>query len=182
MTRIFGILIAVLFLSVGHTASAQTVKFVDRVSAFMGNAEAQTNLGYAYKRGRGVEIDYEQAAKWFRKAAKKGNVDAQVNLGFFYTLGKGVERDYEQAVKWHRKAAEQGVAHSQSALGRFYFHGDGVSKNYTYAYMWFSISADNDYSRATEERSEVAEQMTPEQLAEAQKLARECVRKEYKDC
>ena len=35
---------------------------------------------------------------------------------------------------------------------------------------------------ATERRSEVAEKMTPEQLAEAQKLARECVRKEYKDC
>ena len=35
---------------------------------------------------------------------------------------------------------------------------------------------------ATEARDSIAEEMTPEQIAEAQKLARECVRKEYKDC
>ena len=49
MTRIFGILIVVLFLSVGHTASSQGL--LNRALASLGNADAQYNLGYAYHKG-----------------------------------------------------------------------------------------------------------------------------------
>ena len=50
MTRIFGILIAVLFLSVGHTASAQDSSELLK-KAQDGDAEAQYNLGDAYYYG-----------------------------------------------------------------------------------------------------------------------------------
>ena len=56
MTRIFGILIAVLFLSVGHTASAQDSSELLK-KAQDGDAEAQYNLGDAYYYGTGVEQD-----------------------------------------------------------------------------------------------------------------------------
>ena len=55
MIRIFSALIAVFFLSVGHTASAQGL--LNRALALMGNADAQNNLGYAYYSGEGVEQD-----------------------------------------------------------------------------------------------------------------------------
>ena len=71
MTRIFSILIVVLFLSVGHTASAQGL--LNRALAALGNADAQTNLGYAYSNGRGVEQDYAEAVKWYRLAAEQGD-------------------------------------------------------------------------------------------------------------
>ena len=52
--------------------------------------------------------DYEEAVKWYRKAAEQNYADAQVNLGVCYMEGQGVGKDYVEAVKWYRKAAEQG--------------------------------------------------------------------------
>ena len=144
MTRIFSILIVVLFLSVGHTASAQGL--LNRALASLGNADAQTKLGYAYSNGRGVEQDYVEAFKWYRLAAEQGNTPAQNNLGAAYFKGRGAIQDV------------------------------------VYSHMWFNISASLGNMGATEAIDVVAEEMTPEQIAEAQKLARECVRKAYKDC
>ena len=62
MTRIFGTLIAVLFLSVGHTASAQYSSYLLK-SAQDGNAHSQYKLGIAYYTGDGVEHDYVEAVK-----------------------------------------------------------------------------------------------------------------------
>ena len=72
MTRIFGILIAVLFLSVGHTASAQDSSELLK-KAQDGDAEAQYNLGVCLLLRRGVEQDYAEAVKWDRLAAEQGH-------------------------------------------------------------------------------------------------------------
>ena len=50
---------------------------------------------------------YEEAVKWFRKAAEQGNSQAQYHLGWCYEYGFGVSKDEVQAVKWYHKAAEQ---------------------------------------------------------------------------
>ena len=60
--------------------------------------------------------DYEEAVKWYRKAAEQGYASAQYNLGVCYYNGKGVEQDYEEVVKWYRKAAEQGHPRAQYHL------------------------------------------------------------------
>ena len=111
MTRIFGILIAVFFLSVGHTASAQYSELLKRAQD--GDAEAQTRLGGAYYSGNGVEQDFVEAIKWYRLAAEQGYADAQNYLGVAYDSGDGVEQDFVEAVKWYRLAAEQGNAEAQ---------------------------------------------------------------------
>ena len=69
-----------------------------RKAAEQGDAAAQSNLGCCYSDGRGVEQDYEEAAKWFRKAAEQGDATAQSYLGYCYENGKGVEQNYEDAV------------------------------------------------------------------------------------
>ena len=51
-----------------------------------------------------------------------------------------------------------------------------------YAHMWFNIAASQGDENAAKLRDIIAERMPPSQIAEAQKLARECVRKNYKDC
>jgi len=81
-----------------------------KVLAEKGSPVAQSILGFLYHHGRGVEQDFKEAAKWFRKAAEQGNAVSQFNLGLMYEKGRGVERDFKEAVKWNRKAAEQGVA------------------------------------------------------------------------
>ena len=85
-----------------------------------GDAKAQNRLGICYGTGKGVEKDYVEAVKWFRKAAEQNFASAQGNLGISYAQGKGVEKDDVEAVKWYRKAAEQGFANAQFNLGLCY--------------------------------------------------------------
>jgi TPR repeat protein len=152
------------------------------LSAEQGHTGARYNLGNMYDFGDGVTQDYKQAVKWYKLAAEQGDADAQFNLGVMYDNGKGVTQDYKQAVKWYKLAAEQGDADAQFNLGLMYYRGDGVTQDNVYAHMWFNIAGSNGNSLATKSRDIVAKDMTKEQIAEAQKLARECVAKDYKDC
>ena len=149
-----------------------------RPLAEQGDAEAQYNLGVIYDRGQGVTQDYAEAVKWYRKAAEQGDARAQGNLGVMYSTGRGVPQDYAEAAKWFRKAAEQGWADAQHNLGLMYGNGQGVPEDYVQAHMWFNLAASRyppgeDRDEVVEVRDIAAERMTPAQLSEAQKLARE---------
>ena len=150
--------------------------------AEQGNADAQNNLGVIYENGRGVIQDYKEAVKWYTKAAEQGVANAQFNLALMYERSMGVLQDYKEAVKWYTKAAEQGNANAQGNLGFMYGNGNGVLQDDVYAHMWFNIASSNGAEKAGEGRALIAERMTPAQLAEAQKLARECVKKDYRNC
>ncbi len=117
----------------------------------------------------------------YRKAAEQGDAVAQFNLGAVYAAGEGVPQDYAEALKWYRRAAEQGDAVAQFQLGHMYHEGEGWGgpQDYIQAHMWFNLAAANlptgeeFRDRAVEARNNVEELMTPEQIAEAQRLARE---------
>ena len=143
-------------------------------AAEQGNADAQYNLGVMYHEGRSVPQDYTEAARWFLRAAEQGNAEAQYNLGVMYHEGRSVPQDYVQAAKWFHKAAEQGSAPAQSNLGVMHANGDGVPEDYVQAYMWFSLSAAPEADDGTRRmRDQIADEMTADQLAEAQELVRE---------
>ena len=102
---------------------------------------------------------------------------AQANLGALYATGQGVPEDHAQALQWFRKAAEKGNAPAQSNLGLLYAKGQGTPKDYVEAEKWLILAAArtsgdsrNDIVTA---RDAVARALTPVQLAEAQKRARE---------
>ena len=82
-------------------------------------------------------------------------------------------RDYATAVRLIRPLAEQGNANAQYNLGTFYDNGLGVPQDKVRAYMWFSLSAAQGREGAAAFRDLIARRMTPAQIAEAQKLARE---------
>ena len=126
-------------------------------------------------------MNSKEAVKWFRKAAEQGYGQAQQNLGTMYAKGKGVQRDDKEAVKWFRKAAEQGEAFAQFQLGAAYGLGKGVLENYVTAYAWANIAQANGDKTAPRFKSEFLEmKMTPEQIAEAEVLAKEMVKKNPK--
>ena len=81
--------------------------------AEQGDVEAQNELGVCYDNGDGVPQNYDEAKKWFGKAAAQGYAVAQRNLGICY----GREEKYEEAVKWYKKAAEQSESIAQNNLG-----------------------------------------------------------------
>ena len=82
-------------------------------------------------------------------------------------------RDYTTAVRLNRPLAEQGDANAQYNLGVLYDNGLGVPQDKVRAYMWFTLSASQGRDGAAAFRDLIARRMTPAQIAEAQKLARE---------
>jgi TPR repeat protein len=144
-----------------------------RPLAEQGDAAAQFNLGILYDNGYGVPQDDQEAVRWWRLAAGQGNAAAQFNLGVMYEQGQGVPQDVAEAVRWYRLAAVQGHATAQFNLGILYGKGQGVLQDYIQAHMWASLAAAQNQERATKLRAALAEQMTHEQIAEAQRLVRE---------
>ena len=144
-----------------------------RPLAEQGDALAQYNLGVLYRKGRGVPQDDVQARQWYEKAAVQGQAKAQYNLGTLYFNGEGVPKDYQQALRWFRLAADQGEAVAQTKIAIMYDDGRGVPHDSVQAYKWYSLAATNGDKPAAELRDASAKQMTPAQIAEAQKLARE---------
>ena len=143
--------------------------FVGVALCLVAPAQAGFDEGVAaYERG-----DYASAFREFRPLADQGVAAAQYNLGLMYVNGRGVTQDYVEAVKWYRKAAEQGNAKTQHNLGTMYFYGKGVTQNYVQAHMWFNLAAVKGNETSRKGRGIVAEKMTPAQIAEAQRLARE---------
>ena len=84
-----------------------------------------------------------------------------------------MEKDNAEAVRWFRLAAEQGDTGGQSGLAHAYLKGSGVPKDNVYAYMWFHIAAAQGDKTSEIRRDTVALKMTPDQIAEAQRMARE---------
>jgi TPR repeat protein len=177
------LLIAMLFLIYPDHAAAQQNKQGPSAAiaalikaAEQGDAKSQFVLGSDYYFGIGVFQDYDEAMKWYRKAADQGEAMAQFTLGGMYANGTGVAQDYAEAVKWYRKAADQGEANAQYYLGAMYAKGTSVPQDYVLAHMWWSLSAAGPKGQvkklAAKERDKVAKEMTPQQLAEAQRLAR----------
>lgn len=115
-----------------------------------GDFEAMDILGMAYEWGEdneyigfsGIEKNFEEAVKWYRKAAEQGYAPAQHDLGDCYYDGHGVDVDYVEAVKWYRKAAEQGNKFAQDSLGDCYYYGHGVDEDNVEAVKWYRKAAE----------------------------------------
>ena len=174
--------------------AVETIKTKDSVSV-----DSQAGFD-AFKKG-----DYETALKIYRAAAEQGDINAQFHLGGMYLKGQGVTQDYKQTVKWWRLAAEQGEDIAQFYLGTMYRDGKGVTKNLVIAHMWFNTAAFSNVEALTANNKKLSEEalmqvlekwrknmkgktkrlerkMTAVEIAEAQKLARQCIEKNYKDC
>lgn len=141
--------------------------------ADQGEADAQTKLGLMYANGQGVAQDFQEAIRWYRLAAAKGDAAASFLLAGTYDYGQGVTQDYQEAVRWYQLAAEQGNSLALGRLGLMYCEGQGVPQDYTKAYMWFDLAKKTGEKLGADLRGTLAERLSPEQIAEAQKLAQE---------
>ena len=148
--------------------------------AEQGDPDAQYSLGVLYKNGQGVTQNLTTSMKWFRVAAAQVHDGAQFNVGLMYEYGFGVVAlDYAEAMKWYRLAAEQEQAQAQLSIARMYRLGKGVPQDYMQAHVWYNLAAASCSppcairNLAVEHRDLIELKMTPEQIAEAQRLARE---------
>lgn len=101
-----------------------------RQPAIDGDADAQFNLGQAYKLGRGVPLDLKLAEDWFRKAALQGHIQAEDNYGL--TLFQNGDR--QKALPYIQKSAGRGEPRAQYIIATALFNGDLVEKDWPRAY------------------------------------------------
>ncbi|MCK1394316.1 tetratricopeptide repeat protein [Bradyrhizobium sp. 1] len=121
------------------------------------------------REGKHLTEDYPASAQYLRLAAKAGDQAAQYQLARLYQDGKGVPQDYQEAAKWYLSAIGSGFSRARGPLGKLYVE----MRDLVSAHMWFNLAALTDDRWAAEERDNIAQKMTPAQIAEAQKLARE---------
>ena len=111
------------------------------------------------------------------RSAEQGNAEAQYGLGVLYIEGQDVPQDRAEGLKWYRLAAEQGHVAGQFSLGMCYYSGQGVPQDYIQTHMWFNLAASRaggaDVKSIAKARDDLAGEMTRQQIAEAQRLARE---------
>ena len=142
----------------GRTAQTGT----EHSTAGNESADELYRKGRMYYYGQGVNLNYEEAAKWYRKAAWLGHVDAENCLGTMYSLGQGVRQDNEEALKWYRlaaaggnvKAGEKAAALEEAAASRQrtrvelyqkaenYYYGHGARLDYAEAAEWYRKAAE----------------------------------------
>ena len=100
-------MIACLLVAGGATPLPTDFKSL-KALAEKGDTDAQNELGDRYYHGQGLEKDFKEAVKWYRKAAEQGVADAQTNLGVMYYNGQGVEKDFVTALAWYNIAVTNG--------------------------------------------------------------------------
>jgi len=90
--------------------------------------------------------------------------------------------DYATARKLVTPIAQRGDRDGQRILGFMYMYELGVSRNYPKAYLWWSLAAANGDTKSAEYRDVVAKLLTAEQLAEAKKMASDCIKRKFRGC
>ena len=122
-------------------------------AAEAGSASAQMTLARKYEEGKMVAQSYEEAIRWYEKAAKKNEyaivclkeiyekLGSQSDAAGLYNLGKlyHAENAYQEAAKWYRMAAEKDLASAMFSMGKMYAKGNGVAKDYQEAVKWYRM-------------------------------------------
>lgn len=159
MKLFWGALGAGMMLAVGSPAGADVKAGVDawqqgdyakaigewRPLAQAGDADAQFNMGQAYKLGRGVQSDLNAALDWYRKAAAQGHLRAEDNLGLILFQ----QGDRAGAMPYLQRSAARGEPRAQYIVATALFNGDMIGKDWVRAYALMTRAAASGLPQAT---------------------------------
>jgi localization factor PodJL len=113
-----------------------------RAAALKGDPSAAYEIGVRYAEGKGVTSNFDEAAKWYDRAAQAGVVPAIFRLGTLYEKGLSVKKDVDIARRYYLQAAERGNAKAMHNLAVLDADGGGKGANYKNASQWFRKAAD----------------------------------------
>lgn len=134
--------------------------------------------------------DIDTAIMLVNKHLESGNARAQYLYGLYIKVKYFIEnygkqdwnrheekRINQESAQWIIKAAEQGFADAQYALGSMYQEGIGVPQNPIVGHMWMflglSQKGDKESLERLDSNSARNYSLTPAQIGEAKRLARE---------
>ena len=113
-----------------------------RAAALKGDPTAAYEVGLRFAEGKGIAPNFDEAAKWYDRAAQAGVVPAIFRLGTFYEKGMSVKKDVDIARRYYLQAAERGNAKAMHNLAVLDADGGGKGANYKSASQWFRKAAD----------------------------------------
>jgi localization factor PodJL len=113
-----------------------------RSAALKGDAAAAYEVASRYAEGKGVPVNYDEAAKWYQRAADAGVTPAIFRIGTLYEKGLGVKKDHDAARKLYSTAADRGNAKAMHNLAVLYADGGSKGANYKTAAAWFRKAAE----------------------------------------
>jgi localization factor PodJL len=113
-----------------------------RSAALKGDPTAAYEIGLRYAEGKGVASNFDEAAKWYDRAAQAGVVPAIFRLGTLYEKGLSVKKDADIARRYYMQAAERGNAKAMHNLAVLDADGGGKGADYKSASQWFRKAAD----------------------------------------
>lgn len=94
-----------------------------------GDAHAQAQMGAAYSRGKGIEVDRAKSLSWLEKSAAGGSSEGQFLLAYYYAINGRSEEDLHKGVGLFQQSADLGCLSSLFYLGALTANGSGISKN-----------------------------------------------------
>ena len=113
-----------------------------RAAALKGDPTAAYEIGVRYAEGKGIASNFNEAAKWYDRAAQAGVVPAIFRLGTLYEKGLSVKKDVDIARRYYMQAAERGNAKAMHNLAVLDADGGGKGADYKDAAQWFRKAAD----------------------------------------
>jgi len=140
-----------------------------RPLAEKGDADAEFNLGQAYRLGHGVPTNLAAAKTWFERAAAQGHVDAQTTLGLLL-FENG---DQAEALKWLKQAADHDEPRAQLVYGTALVNGDSVTQDPALGYAYVSRAAAQGLAPAKETLDQLDKLLAPADRKRGSALARE---------
>lgn len=118
--------------------------------------------------------DYKTALNESQEAADNGDAEAQFLLGLLYGNDYDpIPQNDKEAARWLRLAANQGYRRAQRILATMYAEGTGLPQDSVEAYRWAKLANHPNFNNIDDLQSRITKSMTPEQVAEAEKLLRE---------
>ncbi|MGU3665596.1 hypothetical protein ACLBX9_15560 [Methylobacterium sp. A49B] len=151
---------------------ATATKLYEKLAS-AGYAPAQYKVAGHYEKGSGVARDLEKAKLWYGRAAEQGHARSMHNLAVLYAENPAAngKPDFATAASWFRQGAEFGVRDSQYNLGVLYARGLGLTQDLVQSYAWFAAAAAQGDDDAAKKRDDVANKLSPADLASAKSLA-----------
>lgn len=140
-----------------------------REPALKGDADAQFNLGQAYKLGRGVKTDLDVALSWYRKAAAQGHLQAADASGHLLHY----QQKIPEALPFLQASADRGDPRAQYLLATELFNGVHIKKDWVRAYALMTRASSSGMAPASRSLAQMDQFIPLEQRQAATVLAGE---------
>ncbi len=136
-----------------------------------GHGEAMFFLALMYERGNGVAQNPQEAVRWYVRSALCGWSDSMFNLGQKFYKGEVVQPDQSKAADLFFLVATTGDPDGQWAFGVLVAAGEGRPQDLIEGCGWLLLAANQGHEGAKTELQKFRQQMTAEQMGDAEAVA-----------